>query len=155
MSWTGHGSPPTPSRSRLPQAGTSITRRHLSASVAVSKVDPFWDYPRPKWRWTRATSAGIVGFIFIIGGLLGLGWVANYWSTSQHCPTAPNVPGCVGPTPPLTTQNATIIDVYSEVSLGSFFVGILFVFIASYFPPEQRPRNSPSGEKTPVTSGPR
>lgn len=121
-------------------AGSSITQGSLPLRTLTTAGEPVPSRPAPPWRWTRAAGAGVAGLIFVVGGLVGLGWVGDYWSSAQQCPTAPpsfHVPGCVGPVPPLTTENATVIIVASVASLVFLSLGVLFVFIAAYFPVPQ------------------
>jgi hypothetical protein len=100
-----------------------------------------------KWQWTRTAGAGIAAVVFVVGGLIGLGWVTYYWTSAQQCPMAPPnnpAPGCTGPVPPLTTENATVITVGSVISTAVLSLGVLFAFIALFFPPPRGPREAPA-----------
>jgi hypothetical protein len=111
----------------------------MNANIVPVRAVTAQGPPAPKpsesgWRWNRASYAGIIGLIFVVGGLIGLGWVGSYWVSVEQCPTFPNSEICTGPPPPLPTENATVIVVGTVVSTAVLSLGILFVFVGAYFP---------------------
>jgi hypothetical protein len=93
--------------------------------------------PPPPYKWTRQSTAIVVGVVFILAGVAGFGAVSYVWSSAYQCPQIfPNVCAPL-PAPTLSTENATVLIIGSVASMAFITLGILFIFVAFYFPVPQ------------------